>query len=1364
MKRRCQVIAALALALDLGTASAQPIQVGGLVVGPGDEVVAGVRVRLETYGAPYDRALRRLAGLSGSGETVAETTPDATGLFRLEASHAGVWRVLVEATGYRTMEYRLRPLCEPRDLPALELEPTVAVEVRAIDAARRPVAAAVALYDRKGGRHWRRRFQIDHTREDGVARFERAGAEQVRYVALPLDPSSGLVRTHSDAEDGKIVLAYGVPGILFVHDAANAPVANAVVHQGGDLLPLGTTDARGFLAIAHARDNLKVWALAADGASGLFEIDLSPGVASVRLEPAERRRGRVVEEGSGEPIAGALVLPPYSRDGRSDARGQFSIDVPVIGAGKTWNATAAGYGGVWKRFEGEMPESLDFQLARAAVLRGSVIGVEGRPVPGGDVRADPLARADYQIVGQFPQPPGEARARTDGDGRFAIYGLAPGASYEVVAEREGYAPGRAEIYALGPASPALRLVLGRGLRASGRVIGDDERPVAGAVVRLLRSPPGKRAKTYRGESFRRDRRESRIPPTDAEGRFTAVDLDAGRYDLEVKADGYAVAKIPGVEVLPVADDGGETDLGTFVLERGVTIAGRVVDADGHGVAGAKVSSRAVEEHVSRYEMETRADGSFVLVDLRAGEERVVEVDLEGFAPSAVLAVARREDETEPLRIVLQPPGTISGRVVDGDGKPLAGASIWALPAESSLLRYRAAKVVETDAGGRFEVGGIPTGAVNLRVWAEGHQWEVLPGLSAPPGGELTGVEVALKRGVSIRGRVTRTDGTPVAVDVSAEILEGSPDDVGGGASTRADGRYELPSLPPGLIRVYVRNRNVERIIDGRRGGVFTVDLVLAAGAEVSGHVVDETGRGLAGVLLKLIPVESPTSYLDEKGPRSDAEGAFIVSGVQPGTYRLYGRKNGFATAWSEVHVADGPVAGVRLVMRRGVSLSGTVLGLEAAEIAELSIAAHGSPIPDSGGTGDSLGDLTQHGSVDHDGSYRIPGLAPGYWHVSASLPGQAFREDVVVAEGDTEIHRDLDFSSLSTLRGTLLVSRPGEPLAPAPGFEVRASSSAGSSQDRTDAAGRFRLKGIRQEAGLHLTLRLGWSSYSRQIDLAGPGELDLELHLAKLRGQVRDASTLLPVPNARSTLETVSGTTSLWHYSTRSFTDVQGRFELGGIPTARWRLAVSKPGYAQESVEVDLSSPIDLDGLEILLVPSEGITFQAVDEGGEVPQQLMVTVFRPDGGTVLTRLLQPDEQGMFRLSAVPRGAGQLTLLSFEDRSVATTAFTSSGDLGRLVLRRGGAAKLRVPELEGREVVAWIRAVGGDGQPFYYPAPPSFRDAGRIEVGSWPMREGVGHVSPLAPGLWSFTVTAEDGRTWSAQANVLTGETVEVVLR
>ena len=47
--------------------------------------------------------------------------------------------------------------------------------------------------------------------------------------------------------------------------------------------------------------------------------------------------------------------------------------------------------------------------------------------------------------------------------------------------------------------------------------------------------------------------------------------------------------------------------------------------------------------------------------------------------------------------------------------------------------------------------------------------------------------------------------------------------------------------------------------------------------------------------------------------------------------------------------------------------------------------------------------------------------------------------------------------------------------------------------------------------------------------------------------------------------------------------------------------------------------------------------------------------------------------------------------------------------------------------------------------------------------SWQLWRGGVTVGNLAPGAWTVTATAEDGRSWTETVAVAAGETVEIVL-
>src|SRR5205807_2657288 len=76
--------------------------------------------------------------------------------------------------------------------------------------------------------------------------------------------------------------------------------------------------------------------------------------------------------------------------------------------------------------------------------------------------------------------------------------------------------------------------------------------------------------------------------------------------------------------------------------------------------------------------------------------------------AAVLRV--RGDEPGPLAVRLSPAGAVAGRVVDGDGQPVAGARVIPVYRDGAgreLDRYlrRRRGLLQTDAEGRFRLDG-----------------------------------------------------------------------------------------------------------------------------------------------------------------------------------------------------------------------------------------------------------------------------------------------------------------------------------------------------------------------------------------------------------------------------------------------------------------------------------------------------------------------------------------------------------------------------------------------------------------------------------------------------------------------------------
>ena len=112
----------------------------------------------------------------------------------------------------------------------------------------------------------------------------------------------------------------------------------------------------------------------------------------------------------------------------------------------------------------------------------------------------------------------------------------------------------------------------------------------------------------------------------------------------------------------------------MILDRGRTAAGRVVDEDGRGILGARISVRRDGSDLTG--TQTDAEGRFLVHQLSAGRVEL-SVQAAGFTAVEVPGV-EIEDGPGPIdlgTVVLARGARIDGRVTDPGGTGLTGAEI-----------------------------------------------------------------------------------------------------------------------------------------------------------------------------------------------------------------------------------------------------------------------------------------------------------------------------------------------------------------------------------------------------------------------------------------------------------------------------------------------------------------------------------------------------------------------------------------------------------------------------------------------------------------------------------------------------------------
>jgi uncharacterized GH25 family protein len=798
------------------------------------------------------------------------------------------------------------------------------------------------------------------------------------------------------------------------------------------------------------------------------------GLPAVELRPDARLEVRVTDE-AGNPVPGARVRaaaaspsPPGPapawrtpvRVARTDARGAAVLP-RVEGEALLVQAGAEG------RPPAEAREvrtgSVRLRLPAGVSRRVRVLDATG---------ASPLAGVLVQ-VGEHRWPVG----RTAADGLFSIP-LAPDRQEKVLLTAED---GRRLEASIGPPGkngpeplplrlPALGLRKGR--TGFGQVVDRMEKPVAGARV-VLRPMPGARPAGPNAPL-----REAATGP---DGRFELRDLPPGRYELTARRQGYAPLTVPGLRVPPGS---GSTDLGTVILRAGVAVEGRVVDPQGRPVPEAEVrvapagglpAAPGPGDEPSPPVL-TGPDGSFRIEDRRPGETVDLGVRRPGYAPAS--APGLRIPREQPVRIVLQPTATVEGSTVETGGAPVPGALVLILPSNP----VHPTRQARSDENGLFRIEDVTPGSFEIRATAPGRQEARLANLEVRAGQELQDVEIVLAPGAVLAGRILSPTGQPVSGAEVSLLPEGSASPLLSAGATLSDeqGRYRLERLSPGthtVKAVYEGYRPAQRRLDVREGG-NTLDLTLEPGATLGGHVVDPLGAPVAGarVFLRPPPGEDPRGLpSDTSGP----DGAFTLTGLADGSYRLFAEKAGFARSRDgrEVAVAGTSVTGIEIQLTPGGAIAGRLLGLDFNELSRVLVRT------DSGQTGQVL----------PDGGYRIENVEPGRQRVVAALPGGSRQAEgqVVLEPGASEARLDLDFGKGLKLTGRVLSG--GQPVA-GQGVLISGAEGPGRWGD-TDLDGRFHFEGL--DSGRY-TLQVighrGEKRHSEEVEVAADHDMVIELN------------------------------------------------------------------------------------------------------------------------------------------------------------------------------------------------------------------------------------------------------------------------------
>lgn len=333
-------------------------------------------------------------------------------------------------------------------------------------------------------------------------------------------------------------------------------------------------------------------------------------------------------------------------------------------------------------------------------------------------------------------------------------------------------------------------------------------------------------------------------------------------------------------------------------------------------------------------LRTGADGS-VRADQLAPGEWTISASAAGFEPAAAPAKNLTAGEDATIALTLTAGGRpLTGLVTDATGGPIAGARIDAAKLGGRARPGDAVATTVTGSDGMYAVtaseGQVLVAVSSVDYAAQSRLVEVgatgaVANFSLVPGGAIEGI---------VRDETTKQ---PVAgAQVIAERDRGGMILLAESSRRRAlsgaDGRFRVTSLRPGAYELAAsagtRTSKSPTIVGiGVAEQVSDIEILISDGPVISGTVVDETGTAVADI-------EVTASGRGRGGDaKTDAKGAFTITGLPPGAYFLMGRNDTFVPAGgAQVELADKDVTGVKVKVQRGAKIVGHVEPRQICEI------------------------------------------------------------------------------------------------------------------------------------------------------------------------------------------------------------------------------------------------------------------------------------------------------------------------------------------------------------------------------------------------------------------------------------------------
>ncbi|HTL37748.1 MAG TPA: carboxypeptidase regulatory-like domain-containing protein [Kofleriaceae bacterium] len=534
---------------------------------------------------------------------------------------------------------------------------------------------------------------------------------------------------------------------------------------------------------------------------------------------------------------------------------------------------------------------------------------------------------------------------------------------------------------------------------------------------------------------------------------------------------------------------------------------------------------------------------------------------------------------------------LEGQVVDVDEKPVGGALV--------SVSSNPPQTVTTEADGSFVVPGLVARSFTLVARAP-------QGVAGPVTSKLTEksdpVVLHLRPGAKVV--VTVTDDAAKPVDGATVELRG----IDVVRQTTKAGETAFMSVAPGGYQLAAWSEGKARTLQWINigAGDAQAKLVLVAGAPVSGRVVDDSGRGIAGARVTYHGASDWSQQADERldGVLSDKDGSFAFAALPSGSYRFAAAHSDFARGSTQIVTLDGahPHDGIEIKLGQGATVRGHVVDAAKQPVASARV---------------RIGQVSKRGMIfepprqaytDAKGAFEIKGLARRELAaVAMHETGASSTSPVDTTNGDVS-----DVTLVIDVTGTIagvVVDPQGNPIEGAqvsagPNFKdqgaVRDFSQwrlRGFPQELTDGDGHFTLTGLAPGSYSLRATRSQSASRARRDategTIAETGTNNVKIVLQP-EGAVK-GKVLFGDGSAPGAFTVQIG------FTQQSFMGGNGEFVLDALPPQKYELSVRGPSFMTKAVEVTVDPGKTADAGTITVAKGRVLSGVVVAEGQPVP-------------------------------------------------------------------------------------------------------------------------------------------------------------------